>query len=536
MGSNIRPATSADAPKWLELVQAAIGSEYPVKELYDLNWISSQLDPQTGHETWVIENGGNLTGSISFLKAEPASANPIANLGRNIFRPEALADSSADALIRSVNQLVADRKQMAVARVSAADNAQQALFENLGYICVGFQPLKHLLQKRIGTLFYVRPDSGVLGKRQIISESLPQVAELAAAALEKLQISNTMAARDGIVGYPLQTDLKVHEATADDFELWRMQAQSANPAVEVSGRFNLGFGLMRMPATVPLKALFGQNDTTVVGGMSFYFDEHDRCARITEAFSTDDVCLGPLLQHTVKMAQEQLGAVYTEVDILITSPRLLKTAEQLGFVPVAYMPAFFVRGDSHVDVVKMVKLNLPYSLDNCDFTAHAKAIVKVIDRNFEDQKVGMAIINLLRPLSMFKGLGDGELRKVARLFTQKLYRPGDELFAKDDAGEEAYIVLRGKINILLERGATPVAALTDGKIFGELAFLDGSPRIAFASAAQPSILLVVHRNAFADLTRREPALGMVVMRNLALDMATKLRSTDAALAAARANK
>jgi len=179
----------------------------------------------------------------------------------------------------------------------------------------------------------------------------------------------------------------------------------------------------------------------------------------------------------------------------------------------------------------MVKLNLPYSLDSAAFTAQAGAMVTIIDRNFEDQKLGLAIINLLRPLSMFGGLGDGELRKIARLFTQKLYRPGEFVFARGDSSGEAYIVLRGKINIQLQRDAAPVAQLTDGKIFGELAFLDGAPRNAFAAAAQPSILLVVQRSAFADLARQEPHLGMVVMRNMAADLAAKLRHADGTLAA-----
>lgn len=70
----------------------------------------------------------------------------------------------------------------------------------------------------------------------------------------------------------------------------------------------------------------------------------------------------------------------------------------------------------------------------------------------------------------------------------------------------------------------------DGKIFGELAFLDGAPRAAFAVATQPSILLVMKRTAFAEVVRREPNLGMVVMRNLAQDLALKLRSVNEALA------
>ena len=78
-----------------------------------------------------------------------------------------------------------------------------------------------------------------------------------------------------------------------------------------------------------------------------------------------------------------------------------------------------------------------------------------------------------------------------------------------------------------------MAQLGDGKIFGELAFLDGAPRAAFAVAAQPSILLVMKRHAFAEVVRREPNLGMVVMRNLARDLALKLRGVNEALSSAK---
>jgi CRP/FNR family transcriptional regulator, cyclic AMP receptor protein len=529
MGFSIRPATAADAPHWLNLVRATLGDHYPAKELYDVNFIGSLLDPANGEETLVAESAGSLLGSISFLKPWSSDDNPVANLGRNLIRPESVAGGAAASLLQAVNKIVTERGAMAIVRIVATDNAQQILFENLGYVCVGFQPLKHTLQQRVGVLFYVHGANSILVTRNPLSESLPQVSELGLAALERLQIPSNLVVRDGACGYPLQSDLKIHDATPDDFELWRTQAESSNPPVEVSGRFNCGFGLMRLPASPQFRAFLGQRNEKMTAGMNCYYDEQDRCARIIEAFCSDDVSMGALLAHVVKVMQQQANAVYTEVDILASAPRLLKSAEQLGFVPVAYLPAFFRRHGRYFDVVKMVKLNVSYSLESGDFTAHAKATVQIIDRNFEDQKMGLAIINLLRPLSMFAGLGDGELRKIARLFVQKLYRPAEQVFARGESGDEAYVVLRGKINIQLEQTAQPIAQLGDGKIFGELAFLDAAPRSAFAVATQPSILLVIKRDSFSDLVRREPTLGMMVMRNLAQDLAVKLRGVNEAL-------
>ena len=529
MGFSIRPVTVADAPEWVNLVRATLGDHYPAKEVYDANWIAALLDPANGEETWVAESSGRLQGTISFLKPWGPTGNPVANLGRNLIRPESVADGSAEALFNAANKIASERGEMAIVRIAANDNAQQILFENLGFVCVGFQPLKHLLQQRVGVLFYVRGANSVLVARNPLSESLTQVSELGAAALENLCIPSNFLVRDGASGYPLQSDLKVHDATVDDFELWRMQAESANPPIEVSGRFNCGFGFLRLPVERQSRAFLGQRHEKMTAGMNCYFDAQDRCARITEAFCSDDVSIGALLAHVLKVMQQEANAVYTELDILATAPRLLKSAEQLGFVPVAYLPAFHCRNGRHFDVVKMIKLNVSYSLENGAFTAHARKIVQIIDRYFEDLKLGLAIINLLRPLSMFAGLGDGELRKIARLFVQKLFRPDDQVFAKGESGDEAYVVLRGKISIQLEQNAPPIAQLGDGKIFGELAFLDGAPRAAYAVATQPSILLVVKREAFADLVRREPTLGMMVMRNLAQDLAIKLRSVNDAL-------
>jgi hypothetical protein len=531
MGLKVRPATAADAAPWLELAKAALGEKYPAKELFDLNWIAGELSAGTPNETWVAEDNNSLRASVSVLGAEEAKTNPIVNLGRLLFRPDSLADGSAVALLQAVNDLAGRRGETVITRVAAPDYGHQLLFEKLGYTCAGYQPVKHFTNKRTGVLFYVRGANAVLVTRLPLSESLPQVAELATATLESLRIVNPIVVRDGTSGYPLQSDLKIADAKSEDYEAWRTQVLASNPPHELSGRFNMGTGHMRLPPKQPRRAFLGHKDGKVVAGLAYYVDEVDRCARLAQAFSSDDVSMGALFAHAARAAQEQLGAVYVEADILATAPRLLKSAEQLGFVPVAYLPAVHCRAGSYADVVKFVKLNLPYSLDSAEFTVHAKSVVRIIDRNFEDQKLGLAIINLLRPLPMFGGLGDGEMRKIARLFVQKLYRPGELVFARGDSSGEAYIVLRGKINIQLERDAPPVAQLGDGKIFGELAFLDGSPRNAFAVAAQPSILLVVQRSAFTDLARREPNLGMVVMRNIAMDLAAKLRHADASLAA-----
>ena len=526
MPAVIRKAVAGDAPKWIELVKSTVGEDYPDKQVYDPTWVASQFAPGSDVETWVADEGGNLVCSVSFLPPLPGNNNPVANIGRYMNRPEAYTNGAAKALIARIGDLAVERKQLVISRVFAADNQAQILHEQSGFVCVGFQPFKHMHRHREGILFYYRLGRPDIVSRLPISDSLPQISELAGTVLKALNLGDPAKVRDGATGYPLQSDLKITEATLDDFELWRMQAQANNPPIEISGFYNQGLGYFRVPGAVAPRALLAQKDGKYVAGIAYVFDEIDRCVRLVDSFSQDDVSMGALFHHLTKTSQPELNAVYIEVDILMTAPRLLKAAEQLGFIPIAYLPAIYTKEGAQADVVKMIKLNLVYSDENATFTSQAKGVAEIIDQNFQDQKVGVAIINLLRALPFFEGLGDGELRKIARLFTQKLFRPGERVFNKGDEGNEAYVVMRGQIDIVVDEGGKPIATLSNGQIFGELSFLDPSPRSAHAIASQPSIVLVIQRSAFNNLVQREPHLGMVVMRNIAIELTNRFRKAQ----------
>ena len=231
MGLKIRPATAADAAPWLELAKAALGEQYPAKDLFDLNWIARELSPGALNETWVAEANGSLRASVSILGIEGVKTNPIANLGRMLFRPDSLADGSGQgpAASASMNWPTSAGKRSSPAsppwttgtRFSSRISVTLASATSRSSICCN---------KRTGTLFYVRGAKAVLVTRLPLSESLPQVAELAIATLENFRIVNPIVVRDGASGYPLQSDLKISGATPEDYQAWRAQAAGLQSA------------------------------------------------------------------------------------------------------------------------------------------------------------------------------------------------------------------------------------------------------------------------------------------------------------------
>jgi hypothetical protein len=525
----VRRANPSDATQWLDLIRATLGADYVAPLVYDLTWVEEQLNQSHPAETWVAEAGGKLCASISILTPFTPNDNPVANLGRQLGSPERFLDGSFEALLGKVNQLCAERRQMAILRVPSSDQPQQILLEKLGFVCIGFQPAKHVCRVREGILFYVRVGAPASAVRLPLSQSLPQIVELASAALKNLNIPNPEIVRDGATGYPLQTEITLAEITPEEFDQHKLSVHPANPPIEISGQFNRGLGVFRI-AQAPLHAWLATRGDRVVAGLSFYFDDYDLCLRLVDSFATDDLSTGAMLQHAIKLAQAHFRACYIEADFLITAPRVLKSAEQLGFVPVAYLPGMYKRGGCCVDLVKMVKLETDYSLDKESLTPHAAGIVTIVDRIFQNQKVGFSTITLLRCLSAFNGLGDGELGKMASLFARKLFRPGETIFQEGEPGDEVFVVIRGKIDIFLPKKAAPVASVISGQLFGEQAFLDGAPRTATAMATEPTILIVVQRLAFAELIQTEPHLGVIVLRNIAQELSRRLRQADLALA------
>jgi CRP/FNR family transcriptional regulator, cyclic AMP receptor protein len=97
---------------------------------------------------------------------------------------------------------------------------------------------------------------------------------------------------------------------------------------------------------------------------------------------------------------------------------------------------------------------------------------------------------------------------------------GTVLFRQGDAGEAAYVVNDGLVGIYRENGASrvPLATIRRGELFGEMAVIDGSPRMATAFAITECTLTVISAAQIGDKMRRtDPfvkALVQMLMHNL----------------------
>jgi signal-transduction protein with cAMP-binding, CBS, and nucleotidyltransferase domain len=97
---------------------------------------------------------------------------------------------------------------------------------------------------------------------------------------------------------------------------------------------------------------------------------------------------------------------------------------------------------------------------------------------------------------------------------------GKVLFKQGEKSEAAYIVHSGAVGIYREAQGRkiPLATVRKGELFGEMAAIDGSPRMATGFALEDSTLMVISVEAMKDRMRKaDPfirALIHMLMNNL----------------------
>ena len=106
---------------------------------------------------------------------------------------------------------------------------------------------------------------------------------------------------------------------------------------------------------------------------------------------------------------------------------------------------------------------------------------------------------------------------TSAVLERKTFQEGEIVFTEGDAGDQAFVVQSGAIQVFKSRGDKEIVlgVIEKGAIFGEMALVDDEPRMATARALEPSTVIVVSRGVFQNkLTKADPfirgLLGIMV--------------------------
>jgi CRP/FNR family cyclic AMP-dependent transcriptional regulator len=143
------------------------------------------------------------------------------------------------------------------------------------------------------------------------------------------------------------------------------------------------------------------------------------------------------------------------------------------------------------------------------------------------------VIDNLRRVEIFAGLNDEELLKVAELCKAMRVPASQTIFNEGDGGDELYIIHEGSVRVMINTrtpegtvAPSTINLLYAGQCFGEMILLNSAVRSATVVAVDQSTLIVIREPEFRALCDANPRIGYVVIRNLAHDLAYKLRSSN----------
>jgi CRP-like cAMP-binding protein len=98
-------------------------------------------------------------------------------------------------------------------------------------------------------------------------------------------------------------------------------------------------------------------------------------------------------------------------------------------------------------------------------------------------------------------------------FPPARFAAGDVVFAEGEEGHSMYVVRSGELTI--ERQGKVMETVGPGGVFGEMALIDGSPRVATVRAKTDCEVAPINEKTFLFLVHETPYFAIAVMRTLA---------------------
>jgi NTE family protein len=129
-----------------------------------------------------------------------------------------------------------------------------------------------------------------------------------------------------------------------------------------------------------------------------------------------------------------------------------------------------------------------------------------------------ALSDVLRASSLFGGLADEVLDGIRREIGRVDLASGEVLFRAGDRGDSLYVVLHGRLRILVtnrDGRELVVREAGRGENVGELALLTGKRRSATVQAVRDTVLARLSRESFLRLVEKHPSMMLELTRMLA---------------------
>ncbi len=150
-----------------------------------------------------------------------------------------------------------------------------------------------------------------------------------------------------------------------------------------------------------------------------------------------------------------------------------------------------------------------------------------------------SITSILSTTELFDNLSETQLELIASICEVETYQIDDIPLKEQDCSDDLYVIVRGTVEVVMnltfdgeeinQEYVEPIALteLRQGQVFGEVSLVDQGIRTASIRVNRENTLLLrIPRDQIMLLCESYPEFGYKLMKNIAADLAFKIRNTD----------
>ncbi len=520
----VREAGSADVEQIRDIFYATYGEYYPYPQYYDIQILNKLV---FSDETLLLvaedPDSGQLVGTASVLLHVGAYADLVGEFGRLAVRPDCRGQHIGQRLMQERLSRVQDQLHVGIVENRAAHPYSQRISVANGFVPVGFVPLKLLLERRESIALFIRHFGDALELRRNHPRLIPEAYQLAALALENCGLPCDVIADEDSAAYANDERFELDEFRTEGYSTLLRFERGRVTRREIFGPLRLHYGLFQLQARHSTY-LVARERGEIVGAVGFAIDDVEKTVRIFELISLNEEPIRCLLNRLLVICPQRWGTQFFEVDVSAHAPRMQRTLLELGFLPVAYLPALVFHQVERLDALKMVRLAVPFDLGEIHLHDTSRPIADIVIGSFSSREIQPQIAEAVSVLPLFRGLNAEQARRLAVTCSTRSFAAGERITTENEPGEEIYIILKGEVAVTV--GDKQVGSLGVGNCVGESSLLERQLHSATTTAASAVSTAVFTHQDVDELTRLRPDIGLVMYRNLASGLGEKLRQVD----------
>ena len=134
----------------------------------------------------------------------------------------------------------------------------------------------------------------------------------------------------------------------------------------------------------------------------------------------------------------------------------------------------------------------------------------------------------LKNVKLFENLTEDEIAIVAKEMKEKDFGANVRVFEEKSAGDELYIIKKGKVEITLTRDESVLvlAELGEYSFFGEMAVLTSKVRSASVTTVEPCSFYILKSNKLLSLVDSHPRIAANIFMALAEVLSNRIAKTN----------